>query len=74
MVQAKCRVTRIVDWGTCREVYLTPVWDPDPASPNHSWSKATPDGEIRLKLTNPGAYYQFKVGDTHLLSFEAQPA
>lgn len=67
MVQAKCRCTRIVDWGGSREVYLHPVCDNSNA--NKQWSQWTPDGEIRLKITNPAAYEQFKVGQEYFVDF-----
>lgn len=69
MVRAKCRCTRIVDWGTSREVFLHPVSD----DANKTWSLWTPDGEIRLKITNAEAYEQFKVGEVHLVDFNLTP-
>jgi hypothetical protein len=67
MVKAKCRCTRIVDWGGSREVFLHPVQNT--SDDNKSWSQWTPDGEVRLKITNPAAYEQFKVGQEYYVDF-----
>ena len=45
-----------------KEVKLSPVYDPDPASPNYSFSQATPAGDVRLTITNPAAFEQFVEG------------
>ena len=57
-----------------RVVRFTPVWDPDPSSPNHEWSQATPSGYMELYITNPGAYGTFTVGAEYMISFEEVPA
>lgn len=70
MVTAKFYVTQVNDYGSYRQVHLSPVYSSDPASPNHSWSKATPSGKLELTITNPGAYEQFAVGKKFLMTFE----
>lgn len=59
-------------WGNMREVFLHPVYDGDPASPNHSFSKATPQGKIQLLITNPEAFSQFEPLATYDLVFTKQ--
>jgi hypothetical protein len=73
MVQAKCKCISVTDYGAERDVTLRPVYDSNPGSPNYQWSKYTPDGEIRLKITNPGAFEQFVPGGTYLVSFQVAP-
>lgn len=48
------------------EVTMQPVYD-DGA--NGQWSKYTPSGELRLTITNPAAYEQFKLGKTYFVDF-----
>ena len=55
-------------WGTI--VKMSPVYSPDPASENYSWSQATPSGEIALTITNPAAAEQFEANQEYLISFE----
>lgn len=50
-------------------VKLQPVYSNDPASPNFSWSQASPSGELNLMITNPAAHEQFKVGGTYFVDF-----
>lgn len=53
-----------------RQITLRPVYSPDPASPNYSWSKWTPSGQLDMTITNPAAFHQFRLGATFLLTFE----
>lgn len=55
---------------TCKIVRMSPVYSPDPNSPNYSYSVATPAGEVCLYITNPAAFEQFKEGKTYDLTFE----
>ena len=58
-----------------RVVKLRAVYSNDPGSPNYSWSKATPAGELTMTITNPDAYAQFEVGKVCRLEFSVpQPA
>lgn len=54
------------------EVTLQPVYEEDPASPNYTWSKATPSGEVRLTISKPDAHQAFKVGATYLVTFSPE--
>ena len=76
-VQAMMRVTGRAErnWSVGEkvdavEVTLQPVYSADHASPNYSWSQATPSGEVKLTITNPAAYEQFKIGGSYLVTFE----
>jgi hypothetical protein len=53
------------------KVTLQPVYDSDPASPNHSFSRATPSGQVELTITNPAAFDQFIIGQTFDVDFTA---
>lgn len=55
------------------EVTLQPVYSSDPTSPNYSWSKATPNGEVKLYITNPTAHEAFELGKTYLVTFAPVP-
>ena len=70
MVTARFRVMNVNDYGTYRQVFLTPVLTNDPQDPNHSWSKYTPSGKLEMTITNPTAYEQFKVGKLYHMTFE----
>lgn len=73
-VQAKFRVTQKTEHSglggvASVEVTLQAVYDADPTSPNHSWSKYTPSGEVKMSITNPAAAEQLKTGKAYLLTF-----
>lgn len=69
MVTAKFKVTLISDYGSYRQITMSPVYSPDKASPNYSWSQATPCGELKMTITNPNAFNQFGVGKSYLMTF-----
>jgi hypothetical protein len=56
--------------GTMRTARFTPVYDPDPASPNFAWSQATPSGYVELTITNPAAFVEVEVNGEYTLTFE----
>lgn len=71
MVTAKFKVNKVTAFdGNYRQVELAPVYSSDKASPNYSWSQATPCGKIEMTITNPGAFEQMGIGKTFLLTFE----
>jgi hypothetical protein len=52
------------------EVIMAPVYqglDGNPA--NADWSKWTPQGEIRMTITNPSALDAFELGSSYLVEF-----
>ena len=60
-----------------KNVKLSPVYDSDPASPNYSFSQATPAGDVALTITNPAAFDQFvegKVFDVVFTEYRAPSA
>lgn len=69
MVTAKFKVSNVNDYGAYRQVFLQPVYSSDKASPNYSWSQATPSGKLEMTITNPDAFEQFRVGKTFLMTF-----
>jgi hypothetical protein len=70
MVTAKFKVSNVNDFGAYRQVFLHPVYSSDKTSPNYSWSQATPSGKMEMTITNPGAFEQFAVGKTYLMTFD----
>lgn len=70
-VTAKFKVKRLVSHADYQgiEIFMEPVYSPDPTSPNYSWSKWTPSGELRMVVTNPDAYSQLELGKSYLLTF-----
>ena len=62
---ASVMVTKDYDAVTFSAVYST-----DPKSPNYTWSKYTPSGELRMTITNEAVRGVFKPGSEYLLSFE----
>lgn len=71
MVTAKFKVHQVNDFGQYRQVHLSPVYSNDKASPNYSWSQATPSGKLEMTITNPSAFEQFAVGKTYFMTFAA---
>lgn len=70
MVRCKLRCNSVrTEHGYCN-VVLNPIWDANPQSPNFRWSNATPSGEVKLTITNPGAFNQFREGATYFADFE----
>jgi hypothetical protein len=71
MVSARMKVTSSEDFPNVqgKRVQFEAVYSSDPTSPNYSWSKWTPSGQLSLNITNPDAYDQFAVGKTFELTF-----
>ena len=65
----KCKSVTIFDGEGGREIKLSAVYSDDKESPNFSWSKYTPQGELSMRITNPAAYEQFEPGKSYLLTF-----
>ena len=76
-VRAKCRVTglnsstSITGAGNVEQVTVTlqPVYGNGEDKANEQWSRWTPSGEIRLCITNPEAFNQFKLGKAFFVDF-----
>jgi len=56
---------------TACEITLHAVWDDGHG--NETWSKATPQGEIKMMITNPEAIDQFDLGKDYLVDFKPFP-
>lgn len=73
MVTAKFKVNFVSKYGEgeseYQQVSMHPVYSSDKSSPNYTWSKMTPSGELRMTITNPGAFSQFATGKTFMLTF-----
>jgi len=52
---------------TCAEITLRAVWGDGKG--NETWSKATPQGELKMMITNPAAIDQFDLGKSYFLDF-----
>lgn len=68
-VSARMSCDQIVVTQYGRQVNLVAVYSDDKSSPNYSYSKATPSGNINLMITNPGAFEQFEAGKTYDIVF-----
>lgn len=70
-VRAKFRVGSIEDWGQSRILNLSAVYEsgPDATPENARFTKATPNGTLKMTVDNPGAYEQFEIGDEWYLDF-----
>lgn len=49
----------------CAEVKLAPIY----GEANKPWSEATPQGQIAMTITNPGAIDQFELGKYYFVEF-----
>ena len=74
-VRAKFRCTRVTHHETysptdvCAEVVLAPVYGTQDRPDNAEWSKATPQGEIKMTITNPTAIEAFSPGKSFFVDF-----
>lgn len=49
----------------CATIKLVPAY----GEGNENWSKYTPQGEISMMITNPGAIKQFELGKAYFVDF-----
>lgn len=73
-VKARVKCNCVADHGHYREVTLNPVVTSEDDDPNKSFSKYTPDGEIKLSITNPEAFSQFVPGEIYDVDFTKHSA
>lgn len=76
-VRAKFRVNSIADHGYGREVSLTAVYEGalGENEENKRFTKATPNGSIKMMIDNPWAWKQYDVGQEWYVDFSlATPA
>jgi hypothetical protein len=50
---------------TCAQVTLRAMWGDGKG--NEAWSKATPQGELKMMITNPAAIDAFSLGNSYYL-------
>ena len=68
-VSARMVCTHVTDFGSHREVFFSAVYSSDKSDPNYSYSRATPQGSLRLVITNPDAFEQFEPFHQYDLTF-----
>lgn len=79
-MRAKFRVQEVrpLTWSTSssepgkkysEQVYLSPVYSPNPEDENHAFWKATPNGYVQLFIDNPQAWGKLTVGQEFYLDF-----
>jgi len=68
-VRAKFICTKSEDPGPAghKTVILHPVYSTDPESENKRFWDATPNGELRMYLTNPSLKDHFQIGKQYYL-------
>ena len=71
-VAAKVRIDSVLTFAHSDDRHITfrPVYSSDPKSPNYSWSKATPSGQIQLTVSNPEAFKDAMEGDEYYITFK----
>jgi hypothetical protein len=72
-VRAKFKVAKLTRYGWGQgeheEVTLSPVYPSDESPENKQFWEATPNGEIRLYIQNPGAIGKFPLGREFYVDF-----
>lgn len=68
-VIARLKVDKVSGEGNYRSVTMSAVYDSDPASPNYSFSQATPSASLTMSITNPAAFEQFVEGKLYDVAF-----
>lgn len=51
------------------DIEMVAVWDADPLSPNHSFSRATPSARLTAHISNPDAFGFIKEGVEYDVTF-----
>lgn len=69
MIKARFRCHEITVGTSSDKVHLFAVYSSNPASPNHEWAVASPQGELTLTIANPKARGRFKPGQEYELAF-----
>ena len=74
--RAKFRCHSVTDFGgACKEVSLSVVYDPRPDATGEdaTFTKATPSGEMKMRIDNPAASVQFEAGKSYYVDFTLAP-
>jgi hypothetical protein len=62
--RAKFRCNSVTSFGgDSKEVSLSVVYDPNGNGENANFTKATPSGEMKMRIDNPAAAVQFVPGE-----------
>jgi hypothetical protein len=70
-VIAKFRCNSIKDFGSSKEVELSPVYPgPTASEEDKAFWTATPTGLLQMRIDNPDASIQFEPGRSYYLTFE----
>lgn len=68
--RAKFQCNSVTDYVYGKEVALIVVYAPNGVNPeDRNFTKATPSGEIKMRIDNPEAAIQFKPGKTYYVDF-----
>jgi hypothetical protein len=68
--RAKFRCNSVNDFGGgSKEVSLSVVYDPNGNDENANFTKATPSGEMKMRIDNPAASVQFDPGKYYYVDF-----
>lgn len=68
--RAKFRCSSVNDFGNgSKEVNLSVVYDPKGNGENASFTKATPSGDMKMRIDNPEAAVQFVPGKSYYVDF-----
>lgn len=70
ITRAKFRCNSVNDFGGgSKEVSLSVVYDPRGEGEDATFTKATPSGEMKMRIDNPAAAVQFAPGKTYYVDF-----
>ena len=68
--RAKFRCSAVTDFGGgSKEVQLQVIYDPQGNAENAGFTKATPSGEMKMRIDNPAAAVQFEPGKYYYVDF-----
>ncbi len=71
MLRAKFTVTSILRnyQFEGETITMNPVYSPDPESENHAFWKASPNGELKMTISNPDAVGKLELGKEYYIDF-----
>lgn len=72
-VRAKFTCTRVASDVAGAEITLSVVYDTDLAKEDGRFTKATPWGELKMRVDNPEAAIQFVPGQHYYVDFSLAP-
>jgi hypothetical protein len=67
--QAKLKVAKVERVNGWDQITAYPVYSPDPADPNYSYSQATPSGQLNLTISNQNLLGKIKENQVYLIDF-----